>query len=66
MNLEARPFDDSAMNFTHEKPSSPPLRPPRAGLLAWSAWARVLAMVPVLVLLWLAVLWTGLTTGPAA
>lgn len=66
MNPCARLFDDGPMNFTHEKPSSLALRPPRPGLLAWPAWARVLALVPVLILLWLAVLWTGLATGPAA
>ena len=53
------------MNFTQEKPLPSPSRPPRAGLLAWSAWLRVLAVVPILVVLWLAVLWTGMAAGPA-
>ncbi len=43
------------------KPVSPAPRPtvplPRASLLAWPAWCRVLALVPVLSLLWAAAFW---------
>ena len=33
-------------------------------VLAWPAWLRVAAVVPVLVLLWLAVLWANLPLEP--
>lgn len=48
---------------------SPPPRPAQpsirsSGFLAWSAWQRVLAMVPALTLLWLAVLWASVEVPP--
>jgi hypothetical protein len=33
-------------------------------VLAWPAWLRVLAVLPALVLLWLAVLWATLEAAP--
>ena len=45
--------------------SSPPIpKPPRRSVLAWPAWLRVLAVLPTLVLLWLAVLWASLGSAP--
>ncbi len=41
-------------------PSSPIPQPPRRSVLAWPAWLRVLAVLPALVLLRLAVLWATL------
>jgi hypothetical protein len=41
-------------------------RPARArrSLLAWPAWLRVLAVLPAVVLLWLAVAWASLEVAP--
>ncbi len=39
-----------------------PLRAP--SVLAWPAWLRVLALLPALVLLWLAVLWASVGAVP--
>jgi hypothetical protein len=33
-------------------------------VLAWAAWARALAVLPVLVLLWLAVFWAMQEAAP--
>jgi hypothetical protein len=33
-------------------------------VLAWPAWLRVLAVLPVLLLLWLAVLWASVEAVP--
>jgi hypothetical protein len=33
-------------------------------VLAWPAWWRVLAVLPALVLLWLAVLWASVEAAP--
>ncbi len=33
-------------------------------VLAWPAWLRVLAVLPVLTLLWLAVLWASVEAAP--
>lgn len=33
-------------------------------VLAWPAWLRMLALVPTLVLLWLAVLWASVEAAP--
>jgi hypothetical protein len=45
-------------------PSSTTPKPPRRSVLAWPAWLRVLAVLPALVLLWLAVLWATLEAAP--
>jgi hypothetical protein len=46
-------------------PPSPTIpKPPRRSVLAWPAWLRVLAVLPALVLLWLAVLWATLEAAP--
>lgn len=48
--------------------ASPPSRPPLKSLpfsvLAWPAWLRVLAVLPALALLWLAVAWAQLEVAP--
>jgi hypothetical protein len=36
----------------------------RNSVLNWPAWLRMLAVLPALILLWLAVLWTGLEAAP--
>lgn len=36
----------------------------RSSLLAWPAWLRVLAVAPLLVLLWLGVAWASLEAAP--
>ncbi|WP_168920679.1 hypothetical protein [Polaromonas vacuolata] len=36
----------------------------RNSVLNWPAWQRMLAVLPALLLLWLAVLWTGLEAAP--
>ena len=36
----------------------------RPAILAWPAWRRVLAVLPVIALLWLAVAWAGLEAAP--
>ena len=33
-------------------------------VLAWPAWLRVIALVPAVLLLWLAVLWAHLEAAP--
>lgn len=33
-------------------------------VLAWAAWQRVLALLPVIALLWLAVAWANLELSP--
>lgn len=33
-------------------------------VLAWPAWLRVVAVLPALVLLWLAVLWASMEAAP--
>lgn len=49
-------------------PSSPPsknsLKPSRSSMLAWPAWLRVLAVLPAVALLWLAVAWAQLEVAP--
>ena len=37
---------------------------PRRSFIAWPAWQRVLAILPVLGLLWLGVLWAGMESAP--
>ena len=44
------------MKTVSAQPPSPKLYMP-SSVLAWPAWLRVLAVVPALVLLWLAVAW---------
>ncbi len=39
-------------------------RPRLPSVLAWPAWLRVLAVLPVVALLWLAVAWAQLEVAP--
>ncbi len=41
---------------------APPLR--AASVLAWPAWLRVLAVLPAVALLWLAVAWAQVEVAP--
>jgi hypothetical protein len=45
-------------------PSPRPTRPLASSVLAWPAWLRVLAVLPALALLWLAVAWAQLEVAP--
>ena len=36
----------------------------RASVLAWPAWLRVLALLPAVALMWLAVAWAQLEAAP--
>lgn len=45
-------------------PSLARLKFPAPSVLAWPAWLRVLAVAPVLALLWGAVLWAGMEAVP--
>jgi hypothetical protein len=49
--------------LTNDTASSTVLFRPRS-VLAWPAWLRVLAILPALVLLWLAVLWASAEVVP--
>jgi hypothetical protein len=42
----------------------PPARPRLPSVLAWPAWLRVLAVLPAVALLWLAVVWAQLEAAP--
>ena len=42
----------------------PSIKRPARSVLAWPAWLRVLAVLPAVVLLWLAVAWTSLEIAP--
>jgi len=44
--------------------SHPKSRPKRRSFLAWPAWQRVLAVLPVVGLLWLSVLWARMVSLP--
>lgn len=44
--------------------ASPPLKSLRFSVLAWPAWLRVLAVLPAVALLWLAVAWAQLEVVP--
>lgn len=45
-------------------PSHRPASPRSASVLAWPAWLRMLAVVPAVALLWLAVAWAQLELAP--
>ncbi|MDD2882059.1 MAG: hypothetical protein PHQ58_16655 [Rhodoferax sp.] len=54
----------SSHSHTHGPSHSQPLRAPflpkpRRSVLAWPAWLRALAVLPMVLLLWLAVLWAN-------
>ena len=51
--------------MTPQKVSTPRSTPCRAAsVLAWPAWLRVLAMLPAVALLWLAVAWAQVEAAP--
>lgn len=45
-------------------PSSRPARHRSSSVLAWPAWLRVLAVLPAVALLWLAVAWAHIEVAP--
>lgn len=48
----------------HRSPAPPTTRSRLPSVLAWPAWLRVLAVLPAVLLLWLAVAWTQLEVTP--
>ena len=50
--------------MTHDTTSPHPAHPHGASVLAWPAWLRMLAVLPAVALLWLAVAWAGLEAAP--
>lgn len=49
-----------ALGPAHSLPLQAPSRPrPSRSVLAWPAWMRIAAVLPVVVVLWLAVLWAN-------
>lgn len=44
-------------------PKTAPLKKPTLSVLAWPAWRRVLAVLPAVLLLWLAVGWANGADG---
>ncbi|CDS54033.1 hypothetical protein [Polaromonas sp. CG9_12] len=40
------------------------MKPSLSSMLAWPAWLRVLAVLPAVALLWLAVAWAQLEVAP--
>lgn len=59
---------DHAAGHTHTHPTQVHVSGATQGLsgsvLGWPAWQRVLAVLPVLLLLWLAVLWASAEVQP--
>lgn len=47
----------------HDAAQSASLRKPALSVLAWPAWLRVVAVLPLVLLLWLAVLWANEGVG---
>lgn len=50
--------------MTSDTASPRPATPHSASVLAWPAWLRMLAVLPAVALLWLAVAWAGLEAAP--
>ena len=50
--------------MTPDTASSHPAKTHGASVLAWPAWLRMLAVLPAVALLWLAVAWAGLEAAP--
>ncbi|MCP5280161.1 MAG: hypothetical protein H6930_00920 [Rhodoferax sp.] len=63
--MRARPTQNSFATVTSTKSNAArtPVRL-RRSFLAWPAWQRVLAVLPALGLLWLAVLWASMDSLP--
>ena len=61
-----RPGQAPALVPTNPTSASPAWlsRPPVTSVLGWPAWLRVLAVLPVIVLLWLAVAWASAEVAP--
>jgi hypothetical protein len=69
------PFDfamthpPSSHGHDHDRPHSHALSPVtwptrRLSVLAWPAWRRVLAVLPLVIALWLAVWWANMAANP--
>ena len=50
--------------MTPDFPAAPRAAHPGASVLSWPAWLRVLAVLPAVLLLWLAVAWAQLEVAP--
>jgi len=60
-------FRKDHLNKYRVSPQSPALKSsisPARSVLAWPAWLRVLAVLPAVALLWLAVAWANLEATP--
>lgn len=58
------PIYKTQFHMSSPAPSSNPLKRLMPGVLAWPAWLRVLAVLPTVALLWLAVAWAQLEVAP--
>jgi len=58
------PVCTTQFHMSSSPPSKNPLKPSIPSVLAWPAWLRVLAVLPAVALLWLAVAWAQLEVAP--
>jgi len=58
-----QPAPHSHLGQAEDKITSKRLAKPTRSVLAWSAWLRVAAVLPLVLLLWLAVLWANEGAG---
>jgi hypothetical protein len=56
-------FDDHFVKIPMQRPHSPRRSRP-ISTLSWAAWQRVLAVLPAIALLWLAVAWANAEIAP--
>lgn len=58
MASPARPHSHDSAHSHADHPKAKPTR--RLGVLAWPAWRRVLAVLPVVIALWLGMWWANM------
>ena len=58
-----QPAPHRHLGHVEDKSASKRLPKPTRSVLAWPAWLRVLAVLPLVLLLWLAVLWANEGVG---
>ena len=59
------PADHKHADHAHaHHPSTPAALSPVTSVLGWPAWQRVLAVLPLLLLMWLAVWWASAEVTP--
>ena len=67
MNFVATPGSiepEATLALPNELHSARPLAGAGGSMLSWPAWLRLLAVLPAVVLLWLAVAWAQLEVAP--